>query len=198
MLENLTGEIFSTSGHGNLIEEGFEPFDQKEGLLGSPKAKTGKNGSRYITVPFRHGVPGTNTMQAMPKHIYEQAKNLTYSRRNNFLVAFFTRRKYSWGGRLPSSSEDQRTHHAPHPGAGYTWSTGRFSGMVKMGKPKHTQYLTFRRVSTNSDPRSWQHPGVKPRPIREAVIENTRDEVLQLIRNGFEMDLYFMGLGGGK
>jgi hypothetical protein len=37
---------------------------------------------------------------------------------------------------------------------------------------------------------------VKPRPIREAVIENTRDEALQLIRRGFEMDLYFMGIGG--
>jgi hypothetical protein len=196
MLDGLTGEVFSTSGHGALVENGIKPFNQKEGLLASPKAKTSKSGSRYITVPFRHGTPGAVTMPSMPQRIYDQAKTLGYSRRNNFLTALFTGRKYSWGGRLQKTSEGQRSHTAPHPGKGYTWKTGQYSGMVKMGRDNHSQYMTFRRVSTNSDPASWQFPGVQPRPIREAVIENTREEVLQLIRNGFEMDLYFMGLGG--
>lgn len=196
MLEDLTGEIVSTSSHGRSIEEGIKPYDMKIGLLSSPKAKTSKQGGKYLTVPFRHGTPQTTALPAMPQSVYNQAKNLGYSRRNNFLVSFVTGRKYSWGGKLPKTSEGQRSHNTPHRGAGYTWKTGMYSGMVKTGRNKHSQYLTFRRVSSNSDPASWQHPGVQPRHIREAVIENTREEVLQLIRNGFEMDLYFMGLGG--
>jgi len=198
MLGSLTGEILTTSSHGRIIEDGIKPFNQKDKLLSSPKAKVSKSGSRYLTVPFRHGVPGTTTMQSMPQHIYDSAKNLGYSRKNNFLVAALTGKKYSWGGRLQSTSEGQRSHVAPHPGKGYTWKTGLYSGMAKMGKTNHSQYMTFRRVSTNSDPASWQFPGVKPRPIREAVVENTREEILQLIRSGFEMDLYFMGLGGNQ
>lgn len=200
MLDDLTGEIINTSGHGSLIEDGVTPFDMKEGLLTSPKSKWGKDGSLYITVPFRHGTPGAKTMPSMPKSVYKDAKQLGYSRRNGSLNALASGQQYTynWGGRLKQSSEGQRSHASNHPGAGYTWKTGLYSGMVRMGQEKHSQYITFRRVSTNSDPNSWQHPGVKPRPIREAVIENTREEVLQLIRNGFEMDLYFMGLGGEK
>ncbi len=196
--DDLTGEVFTTSPQASLIEEGIKPFDQKAGLLGSSKAKTGADGKKYITVPYRHGTPGAVGIPAMPPNVYQQAKKLGFSRRNNFLKAFFTGRKYTWDGKLRESNQGQRSHFGSHPGAGYTWKTGQFSGMVKVGKKNHSQYLTFRRVSENSDPRSWQHPGVKPRPIREAVIENTRKDVLELIRRGFEMDLYFMGLGGDE
>lgn len=194
--EDLTGEVFTTSPHGQIIEDGITPFDMKEKILRSPKAKTGKDGSKYITVPFRHGTPGTSGLQAMPKNVYAQAQKLGFSRRRGFLGRLITRQTYKWGDRLPSSSQGQRSHIKPHPGAGYTWSTGQYSGMVRMGKSNQTQYITFRRISTNSADSSWQHPGVKPRPIREAVMENTRDDVLKLIRRGFETDLMMMGLGG--
>lgn len=195
-LDDLTGEVFSTSPQASTIEDGIPAYDMKPGLLSSPKAKKNKDGGRYITVPFRHGTPGTATMPSMPTNVYAQANKLGFSRRNNFIKAFFTGRKYTWDGRLKESAQGQRSHIKPHSGAGYTWKTGKYSGMIRAGKAGHAQYLTFRRVSDNSDPNSWQHPGVKPRPIREAVIENTKDEVLTLIRRGFEMDLYFMGLGG--
>lgn len=196
--DQLAGEIFSTSKHGATIEDGVDPYDMKQKLLSSPKAKTAKDGSRYITIPFRHGTPGAKTMQNMPKAVYKDVKQLGFSRRNNALVAQSTGREYSWGGRYKNTSEGQRSKIIKkESGYGrYTWKTGLFSGMVRVGSAKHGQYLTFRRISSKSDPNSWMFPGSKPRPIREAVIENTRDEVLQLIRNGFEMDLYFMGLGG--
>lgn len=194
--EDLTGEVFTTSSHASSIEDGQPPRDMKPGLLSSPKAKTNADGGKYITVPFRHGTPGTTSMPAMPKGIYNQAQKLGFSRRNNALVAFFTGRQYKWNGSLKEELTGQRSHIKPHAGQGYTWKSGQFEGMVKMGKGRHSQYLTFRRVSTNSDPQSWMHPGVKPRPIRDAVVENTQEEVLALIRQGFEMDLYFMGLGG--
>lgn len=45
------------------IDEGQEPWSIKDALLASPKAKTAKDGSTYVVVPFEHG-PGkgaTNT-----------------------------------------------------------------------------------------------------------------------------------------
>lgn len=194
--EDLTGEVFTTAPHAELIEEGQEPRDMKEALLASPKAKTGKDGKKWITIPFRHGVPGTQGMAAMPPNVYALANQLGFSRKNGFLKRFFTGDTYTWNGALKTSTQGQRSHSNDHPGVGYTWKTGQFSGMVRMGKKNQTQYITFRRISENSDKRSWRHPGVMPRPIREAVIENTREDVLALIRKGFEMDLYFMGLGG--
>jgi hypothetical protein len=191
---DLAGEIVSTSRHGNTIEEGIKPYDMKEGLLTSPKAKFGKNGSLYITVAFRHGTPNTTTMASMPKAVYKDAKKLGYSRVNGVLGGNSMGVTYSWGGKLKNNPEGQRTKLVG-PGKHYTWKTGLYSGMVRMGKGKQTQYLTFRRISTKSDPNSWQFPGVAPRPIRQAVVENTKEEVLKLIRNGFQMDLYFMGLG---
>lgn len=196
--DDLTGEVFSTSPHAETIEKGVDPYDMKPKLLASPKAKTNKDGGKYITVPFRHGTPGTKGLPSMPNHVYDKASKLGFSRRRNAIVAFFTGRKYKWDGRLKEEPTGQRSHTSPHRGAGYTWKSGQFDGMVRMGKKGHTQYLTFRRVSTNSDPQSWQHPGVKPRPVRDAVVENTKEEVLNVIRQGFEMDLYFMGLGGDE
>lgn len=194
--EDLTGEVFTTSPHAGVIEEGIEPYDMKPGLLRSPKAKVNKDGKKFITVPYRHGVPGAVGIPAMPKNVYALAQKLGFSRRRNALTALFTGRKYKWNGRLNEvGAQGQRSHFGNHPGAGYTWKSGQYDGMVRMGKRGHTQYLTFRRVSENSDPSSWQHPGVKPRPIREAVVENTKEEVLALVRRGFEMDLYFMGMG---
>src|SRR5581483_2797242 len=46
--------------HADALEEGAAPFDIKEGLLRSTKAKRSKDGrSTYIDVMFRHGVPGS-------------------------------------------------------------------------------------------------------------------------------------------
>jgi hypothetical protein len=191
----MTGEVFSTSPHRNFIEDGQPARDMKADLLASPKAKTNKEGKKWMTVPFRHGAPGTQGIQAMPQNVYALAKQLGFSRRNGALKGLITGQKYTWNGRLKASPQGQRSHSGNHPGKGYTWKSGQFSGMVKMGQRGHSQYLTFRRVSENSDPKSWQHPGVRPKPIREAVVENTREDVLELIRRGFEMDLYFMGLG---
>lgn len=199
--EDLTGEVFTTHPHGKIIEDGIQPYDMKPGLLNSPKAKRNKDGSRYIVVPFRHGTPGTVGLPSMPENVYALASKLGFSRRNGLIKSVWTGQRYTWGDRLGNSPQGQRSQigtpgRMSAEGRGYTWSTGQYSGMVRMGKPGHAQYLTFRRLSDKSDPRSWQFPGVRPRPIREAVVANTRQDVLQLVRSGFEMDLYFMGLGG--
>lgn len=195
---DLVGEVFSTSEHGNAIEKGSPARDMKPALLASPKAKTGKKGARYITIAFRHGNPTATTMPAMPANVYKSVQRMKYSRRNDGIQSGGSQ-TYTWGGRYKGDATGQRSHTGSHPSAagsptnqGYTWKSGLYQGMVKMGKRGHSEYMTFRRISQNSDPKSWMRPASPPRPIREAVVENTREAVLALVRSGFEMDLYFL------
>lgn len=44
----------------NAIEQGWPGGDMKEALLSGRNAKIGKDGTRFNTVPFRHGTPGTS------------------------------------------------------------------------------------------------------------------------------------------
>ena len=184
--DKLTGGVVSLSPHGQIVEDGIKPFDMKQTHLKGAHVKVGKDGKRYITVPFRHNTPGSNTIgQAMPKDVYKHAMNLAISRRNGLLIHWYAAKKYEWGGRLSKAlgGAIQRPH----------WTTGKYSGMVKMGNEGHSQYLTFRRLSENSKPEAWKHPGTKPRPVTEAVEEAAQDEVTQLIRTGFEVDLASLG-----
>lgn len=185
--DKLTGEVTSTSPHGVMVEKGIKSFDMKKTHLSGPKTRLSKDGSKYLTIPFRHGTPRTTTMNVMPEAVYERAKRLAISRKNNFIQRWWTGKKYSWGDRLDSEYGGER--EKPH------WSTGKYTGMVKMAGRPHTQYLTFRRISEKSKPEAWIHPGTKPRPVTQAVVENSYDEVLDLIRTGFEVDLVRLGFG---
>jgi hypothetical protein len=46
---------------GLWIEEGMPPHSMLEDLLASPKAKTAKDGSKYLVVPFKHNKGPTQT-----------------------------------------------------------------------------------------------------------------------------------------
>lgn len=184
--DKLTGEVTSHSPHARFVEDGVQPYDMKQTHLSGSKVKISKAGHKYITVPFRHNVPGHSAIaDAMPEQVYAHAKQMMYSRRNNVLKEWWTGQAYTWGDRLPASLGGEK--EKPH------WTTGKYTGMVRMGSPRHTQYLTFRRLSENSKPEAWQHPGTDPRPVTEAVKENVRDKVIDLIRTGFEVDLVQMG-----
>lgn len=43
----------------NMLEQGTGPWDLRLTVLRSAKAKIGRNGTRYMAIPFRHGTPGT-------------------------------------------------------------------------------------------------------------------------------------------
>lgn len=190
--DSMTGEIFTSSKHGESIETGQEARDMKPKLLTSSRVKVGKNGKKYLTVPFRHGAPGSAN-NAMPGRIYDQARKLSFSR----ITSTLPTRTYDWGGRIKESNTGQVSRAGNHPGAGSTWKSGKHQGMVKMNKDGHTQYMTFRRLSENSPAKSWMRPAIKPKPIRDAVIENTQDQINDMILEGFQADLAAAGLGGG-
>ncbi len=73
--------------------------------------------------------------------------------------------------------------------ASYVRKAAKFERMVRIidtSKPKiSSMYTTFRTVSTMSDPMAWIHPGHPARPVTQTVADNVRDEVVNIISDGF-------------
>ena len=156
----------------NMVENGKAPFDMKPGLLAGPNAKMGKSG-RFNTVPFRHGTPGssgkrvgqpmpythTTKKGALASFVYTDAKKLKASSEG-------PTGKTVWGGRTGDFGgygiKTQPAVAGGRPGA-YTWKSSPYAAMSKVSKTykkaTQNQYFTFRRVSDNSDPSAWWHPG---------------------------------------
>ncbi|WP_308748390.1 hypothetical protein [uncultured Anaerococcus sp.] len=135
-----------------MLEKGFGQFDEKRGFAKSPKKKKitrridGRNEPGwFLTIPFRHKTSGKG---ALPNKILKAAKGLNYG---EYLNEILVREL----GYSPQRSK-----------AGYKWKNSKYDYMIRTVKTyksgaKRGQYLTFRRVSDMSDPKSWQHPGFK-------------------------------------
>ncbi len=168
----------------NAIENGMAPYDMKPGLLAGPNAKVNpKTGTRFNTVPFRHGIPGTTgkrvgmpmpftgtTKAGKPNSIiYNAAKKLKVS-------SELPTGKTAWGGKTGDFGGYGQRSQLPvkkgRPGA-YTWKSSPYAGIYRIGKfysqKTQYQYTSFRRVSDNSDPNSWWHPGIRPRHLVNQV-----------------------------
>lgn len=151
----------------------------KPWLLAGRNAKVGADGKRYNTVPFRHGTPGSRGTHAQPmgsafskagrmsaaeakklgKRVYDRAKKLEGSRTS-------PGGKTRWGERLKAGHAPKlKDHHV----------TDIYAGMVKMqkfyAKATQSQYMTFRRVSENSKPEAWIHPGIEGVHIFDKIAE---------------------------
>jgi len=175
------------------LEEGYGPFDLKPGLLRSDKAKTSKEGHRYITVPLRHGTPaktpteaGSAEMRAtlasvMPTGVAKMAEQLVRSHM-----------KSPGEKKLPDMGWFMQTKLTPRllrlPA--YTWKHGKFAGLTKRGAPGHTQYMTFRTVSEGkSAPGSWIHPGQRALGICARAKSQCEPVIKEMLKRGFEKDM---------
>lgn len=126
----------------NMIEDGYAPFDMKDGFALSSKKKPTKSGGWELTIPIRHGTPKTFEWgKPMEKEIYAQAKKLKHL------------------GSL-SIKDGQVTSWA-----GYQHKNNVYDGLTRVikdyGGTKQSQYVTFRKVTDKSEPNSWMHPGYK-------------------------------------
>lgn len=131
-----------------MLEYGFGPFDEKLGFSKSSRKHTTKNGGWWLVIPFRHSTPGSYLYgNPMSKQIYSQAKALGDKER----LSVQGGQKTSWTGYVHKNNIDDgltriiKTYHNAETGK----------------KTKQSQYMTFRKVSNNSDPLSWWHPGYK-------------------------------------
>lgn len=140
---------------GLMLEQGASAFDIKEGLLNSPKAKTGKDGGRYITVPFRMATSSAIAESSvfagiMPKLIYKIAKE------NGSVSGSDLPEEYKMKG---VRAEISSTSLPVFKTEKYEHKNAIYEGVKKT----ESGYSSFRRVSENSEPNSWIHKGFTKR-----------------------------------
>lgn len=185
-----------------MIEEGAAPFDMKENLLNGPNAKLTKEGKRINTVPFRWSTPGAIGESSlfsgkMPEEIYEavRKKPMTIP-----TAGGGTRSQGLSTSQIPQNLQPLQTRKAILGGAGevlfkeYEHKYPVYSGIVKQSDSVTGQstYFSFRRVSENSSPEAFIHPGIAAKNIMQKAYEsmNLDQEVgiqidNELIRLGF-------------
>lgn len=146
MEDSLSGYIELRGAFPVMTEEGYSSFDMKEGFAKSPKRTQGKDGRWYLTIPYRHTISSGPT--AMPSNIYKQVKGLDHKKA---LAEFVVRQ-------LGYKAGESWTGYQ-HKNSKYD-SLTRFVKEYKSGK-KRSQYVAFRRVSNNTDPLAWKHPGYR-------------------------------------
>lgn len=157
------GAVMLTGWLPNAVEQGLEPYDMKEGLLEGPNAKVGKDGNRYNTVPFRHGVPGSQPENfnggIMPAEIHSIVK----AKPMNEPVT---------SKELPKEYSQPKVHVIKREAKEYTHKSPIYEGLSKRKDSVTGQnsYVTFRRVSDNSDPDSWVNNGIEARHIADKVM----------------------------
>lgn len=143
----------STKGRIDLVgafpimtETGYSGFDIKDGFKNSPKRKKKKNGW-YLTIPYRH-YTNSSSPTGMPPEIMKNAKKL--GDRETLKEALVRELGFE-----PQTSF-----------TGYKWKNSKYDNLQRIIKTYpsgkvHSTYMTFRRVSNNTDPKAWQHPGYR-------------------------------------
>jgi hypothetical protein len=181
------------------VENSHGTIDLKDGLLKGPKARHRSWGS-YNIVAFTHRTPSKTATgsNVMPVQIYNIVKKFEQSKEQAKWTdaSGIQRTHYEFKERLGSVGK-QETKETPK--GKYTWKTGKYSGMVRMQQntegAKHSGYITFRCVSSRSDPASWIVPAKQGVPIRKAVVDIMTPIVNKAIAEAFEIDI---GTAKGK
>lgn len=173
------GAVVLRGWTSNMVEEGVDSFDMKPGLLNGPNSKVGKDGKRYNTVPFSHGTPGALAENfnggILPVEVYQvvKSKPQTISTKGGGVKSAPLS-----VDEIPKPFDEVKTVDIGEPESKnfrqYEHKSSIYEGIVKQ-KDKATgqnSYISFRRVSENSDPNSWIHPGIEPHHLAEETIQN--------------------------
>lgn len=181
--------IFTDYPAHKWIEDGAPETDLKPGILKGPRSRPMKSkpGGRYNIIPFRHGVPKA-LRNPMPVRIY----NLMLQETERVEQTEGMRRRGVRAVLPAGEGGDPKTKITQNFGT-YTWTAGKWEGMrrydTSSSKATSSEYMTFRIVSSNSDPASWIVPERPPVPIIQAVKDVVTPVVEQLLTYAFQQDL---------
>ena len=165
--DGFSGSIQLVGETANKIETGRNAFDMKIGFSKSNKITKTKSGGWYLTIPFRHTTPNSNGTfgTPMPRDVYAVAKKLAANSKLSVK-----------GGNKTSKT-------------GYVHKSYIYDGMQRIVKSysnsNYGQYYTFRRVSNNSDPQSWWHPGQKGVKIAESIMPFAKQTFMEVLITNF-------------
>lgn len=199
---NLFSKTIKLNGiFNNMLETGFSPFDMKEGYKKSSKVKysthVDKQGNItmkwYLTIPFRHGIPTTIGDNAafsgiMPDEIYDVVKSRMSGDglRKSEIPSPYDIPQSRAAINIPSkniSIPEYKHKHSIYEGLQKTTAA--------YGKVTQNTYMSFRRVSENSDPDSWIHKGVSAYNFLQKAISAT--DVGTVSENAVDKTLFNLG-----
>jgi len=188
MLAPFNYEIYSDSHIAAFIEDGTKSYDMKRTHPFGRRSRMSKEGIPYTIIPFRHGVPGTQSYQQMPKQLYEiiraaiknneiqksrTLKGKTHS--PNYKGEMIPRGKYKWGSRIT--------------GTGLENIEGMTVVDTSTKKSPRSTYMTFRIISVNSPSHKWLQAARPAKNITKHVAANSAEIVKDLISSGIKQDL---------
>jgi hypothetical protein len=142
-----------------MMEHGIKTWSIKDALLSSKKAHTGKDGVKYITVPFPVRTPG---------------------KEGNMSSKF--------GGRRMTKDMHEIVKSGGTIGEGTTITVKNtlrsfevdISGLSRYNTRQfHSQYGIFRRVSENS--KGWQYPNKSATPIYPSVVDYVHRRIQEVL-----------------
>jgi hypothetical protein len=179
--------VISLDAKARWIDDGMEAHDMKADLLKSPKAKTAKDGSKYLVVPFNHGPgKGATTMSPAQLTLQDTIKRELKNRK----IPYAKIEKDGHGrpktGLLHSfdiGDKPLKTAEGPGQGKGPVGKVMQgptgipllqgirvYQRATEGGKVKRA-IMTFRIVSSKHGADRWQHPGVKAARILDDTYE---------------------------
>ena len=135
--------FYLTDDRVKSIDRGIPAYDLKPGF--QRNAHKSKSGGWYANVPFRHTTPSMGNKNSLSWHVYNQVRQMptnTYYR---------------------DTSASQMSH------TGYVHKASKLQGLRRIIASYGSNYFTFRRISNNSDPSSWIHPGRKGINIFDSI-----------------------------
>jgi hypothetical protein len=168
----------------NAVEQGIEPFDEKEGFRKSSKVHTKEGGGWYLTIPFRHATYGAegddpSFSGVMPKEVSKQAKKLGNTGQQ-LDISTIPQQYQEPRIRAEVISKSQVFEE-------YKNKASIYAGLIrKVDSTGRGNYFTFRRVSDkNEGDNSWINTGIEARNFHEKAFQkmNLTDTVNQLAEN---------------
>jgi len=148
------------------LEIGYPARDLKLEMLNSSSAKQGKSG-KYVDVPFKHVMSrGPKQSHGVTAAVKSKVQTVVRAERSQArLEGREQRSPLRVTGSMPGGTNVQQRYGKR--GKAEPWltmvshKTSIFSNMIRTKVGKSGKYSTIRRISENSDPQSWWHPGFK-------------------------------------
>jgi len=158
---------------GLMLERGVDAYDLKEGFKKSSNAKNQGQPNWYLTVQFRMATSDAIAESSvfagvMPKLIYNLAKKEGSVTKSNIPDEF---------NKLNVRQEIKGSSMVDNKTAAYTHKNPIHEGITKTSGG----YVSFRRVSGNSDQNSWIHKGFQKRGFMGASLEQLSGEIAGIV-----------------
>lgn len=158
---SIEGEEIVLSGKFNImLEEGFSAYDMRKTLLAS-NYKISKDGSKYKVIKFDFKLTPNKYVQGtfIPKKLVANLTNTMVTKKGEI------KRYGTSTSNLPGKYSEKSKPHHKRP---------IMEGVYKLKKFRSgiTSFSSFRTISENSSPESWQHPGFEGIHSFKKAIEN--------------------------